>query len=114
MATLHLAELLLDEWQNSGGDDLWALIDESDDGYEERSETIRDRLFKNTGSLEPITDKQTEFLASLAEERRLDPDEVLAAADNKYRASRAIDALLSGKGLDRDEMQEALAAALNG
>ena len=114
VATLHLAELLLDEWQDSGGGDLWALIDESDDGYEERSETIRDRLFKNTGSLEPITDKQIDFLASLAEECWLDPDEVLAAAGNKYRASLAIDALLSGKGLDRDEMQEALAAALNG
>ena len=114
VATLHLAELLLDEWQNSGGGDLWALIDESNDGAEERSDEIRDRLFKSSGSLEPITDKQTEFLASLAEERWLDPDEVLAAAGNKYRASLAIDALLSGKGLDRDEMQETLAAVLSG
>ena len=115
VATLHLAELLLEEWQDSGGgDDLWALIDESNDGADERSDEIRDRLFKSSGSLEPITDKQTEFLASLAEERRLDPDEVLAAAGNKYRASLAIDALLSGKGLDRDEMQETLAAVLSG
>ena len=114
VATLHLAELLLDEWQNSGGGDLWALLDESDDGAEERSDEIRDRLFSLTGSLEPITDKQADFLTSLAEERFLDPDELLVAAGNKYRASLAIDALLSGKGLDRDEMQGALAAALNG
>ena len=112
-ATLQLAELLLDEWQQTGGGDLWDLIDESDDGAEERSEEIRDRLFKISGSLEPITDRQAEYLASLAEQRWLDPEELLEAAGNKYRASRLIDVLRSGESLDRDKLQEAIAAALD-
>ena len=114
VATLHLAELLLEEWGNSGRGDLWDLIDESDDGAEERSEEIRDRLFKISGSVEPVTVRQAEYLASLAEQRWLDPEEVLSAADNKYLASRAIDLLRSGDALDRSDLQEALASALDG
>ena len=114
VATLHLAELLLDEWENSGRGDLWDLIDESEDGAQERSEEVRDRLFRISGSLEPVTVRQAEYLASLAEQRWLDPEEVLAVADNKYLASRAIDLLRSGESLDRSELQDALAAALDG
>ncbi|MYA40488.1 MAG: hypothetical protein F4Z31_01665 [Gemmatimonadetes bacterium] len=110
VATLHLAELLLDEWQHSGGGDLWDLIDASDDGAEERSKTIMQRLFKINGSLEAATAPQAKYLAALAEERWLDPDEIVAAADSKYRASQLIDVFLSGASLSRDELEEAIAA----
>lgn len=113
VATLHLAELLLEEWEHSGGGDLWDLIDESDDGAEGRSEEIRDRLFKISGSLEPITDRQADYLASLAGQLLLDPEAILAAADNKYRASRLIDVLRSGSQLDDTALQDAIAAALD-
>ena len=112
VATRHLAELLLDEWQHSDRGDLWDLIDASDDGAEERADIIRDRLFKSSGSVEPVTEAQAEYLAALAEDHWLDPDEIVTAAGNKYRASRLIDLFRSDGSMSRDELQEAIAAVL--
>ena len=94
-ATLRIAELLMVDWHLVGSGRLMDLIVASDSPYER----------------EPITDRQANYLASLAKGHGLNDQGLLMRADNKSRASLAIE-ILKSQPLDRIALDAVLQPAL--